>query len=202
MRAQRTENSDPFQDAQSSKVRCPLWYSCASVRWQRQLRSELRPGATFDFKPVTREYADALRAVGLHVVSCYQYGKPVGRHRRISPVDTTATSRTLRPLCACTLRPGVRIRHRSSSASTRTYTSRPGKALQPSGFEESTRYWAWSAPVSMDTPGMCVGHRRWRNRALNHSRTPVGMANESVVAWKARTRRRALPERHRHRVTP
>jgi hypothetical protein len=38
--------------------------------------SELRPGATFDFKPVTREYADALRANGLHVVSCYQYGKP------------------------------------------------------------------------------------------------------------------------------
>jgi hypothetical protein len=38
--------------------------------------SELRPGATFDFKPVTREYADALRAVGLQIVSCYQYGKP------------------------------------------------------------------------------------------------------------------------------
>lgn len=38
--------------------------------------SELRPGADFDFKPVTREYADGLRAVGLHVVSCYQYGKP------------------------------------------------------------------------------------------------------------------------------
>ncbi len=38
--------------------------------------SELRPGATFDFKPVTREYADALRNAGLHVVSCYQYGKP------------------------------------------------------------------------------------------------------------------------------
>lgn len=38
--------------------------------------SELRPGADFDFKPVTREYADALRASGLHVVSCYQYGKP------------------------------------------------------------------------------------------------------------------------------
>jgi len=38
--------------------------------------SELRPGATFDFKPVTREYADALRAAGLQVVSCYQYGKP------------------------------------------------------------------------------------------------------------------------------
>ncbi|OBF29307.1 twin-arginine translocation pathway signal [Mycobacterium sp. ACS1612] len=38
--------------------------------------SELRPGADFDFKPVTREYADALRANGLHIVSCYQYGKP------------------------------------------------------------------------------------------------------------------------------
>lgn len=38
--------------------------------------SELRPGADFDFKPVTREYADALRGAGLHVASCYQYGKP------------------------------------------------------------------------------------------------------------------------------
>ena len=38
--------------------------------------SELRPGATFDFKPVTREYADSLRAAGLQIVSCYQYGKP------------------------------------------------------------------------------------------------------------------------------
>ncbi|MUL64991.1 twin-arginine translocation pathway signal [Mycobacterium sp. CBMA 234] len=38
--------------------------------------SELRPGATFDFKPVTRGYADAARAAGLHVVSVYQYGKP------------------------------------------------------------------------------------------------------------------------------
>lgn len=38
--------------------------------------SELRPGATFDFKPVTREYTDGLIANGLHVVSCYQFGKP------------------------------------------------------------------------------------------------------------------------------
>jgi hypothetical protein len=38
--------------------------------------SESRPGANFDFKPVTREFADALRAAGLHVVSNYQYGKP------------------------------------------------------------------------------------------------------------------------------
>lgn len=38
--------------------------------------SQLRPGATFDFKPVSRGYTDALRAAGLHVVSVYQYGKP------------------------------------------------------------------------------------------------------------------------------
>src|SRR5262249_57961097 len=35
--------------------------------------SELRPRADFDFKPVTREYANALRAAGMHVVSCYPY---------------------------------------------------------------------------------------------------------------------------------
>jgi len=38
--------------------------------------SESRPGANFDFKPVTREFADAARAAGLHIVSNYQYGKP------------------------------------------------------------------------------------------------------------------------------
>jgi hypothetical protein len=38
--------------------------------------SESRPGANFDFKPITRDYADALRAAGLQVVSNYQYGKP------------------------------------------------------------------------------------------------------------------------------
>jgi Domain of unknown function (DUF1906) len=38
--------------------------------------SEARPGANFEAKPITREYADALRAAGLHIVSNYQYGKP------------------------------------------------------------------------------------------------------------------------------
>jgi hypothetical protein len=38
--------------------------------------SQLRPGASFDFKPVSRSYTDALRAAGLHVASVYQYGKP------------------------------------------------------------------------------------------------------------------------------
>jgi hypothetical protein len=38
--------------------------------------SESRPGADFEAKPITREYADALRAAGLEIVSNYQYGKP------------------------------------------------------------------------------------------------------------------------------
>ncbi len=40
--------------------------------------SEARPGADFEAKPLTREYADALRAAGLHIVSNFQYGKPNG----------------------------------------------------------------------------------------------------------------------------
>ena len=40
--------------------------------------SEARPGSNFEAKPLTREYADALRAAGLHIVSNYQYGKPNG----------------------------------------------------------------------------------------------------------------------------
>lgn len=35
-----------------------------------------RPGAHFEAKPITRQYADSLRAAGLHIVSNYQYGKP------------------------------------------------------------------------------------------------------------------------------
>jgi hypothetical protein len=38
--------------------------------------SEVRPGADFDFKPVTRAYADRMRALSLQLVSCYQFGKP------------------------------------------------------------------------------------------------------------------------------
>lgn len=40
--------------------------------------SESRPGANFGAKPLTRQYADELRAAGLHIVSNYQYGKPGG----------------------------------------------------------------------------------------------------------------------------
>jgi len=38
--------------------------------------SASRPGANFGAKPLTREYADSLRAAGLHIVSNFQYGKP------------------------------------------------------------------------------------------------------------------------------
>jgi hypothetical protein len=47
--------------------------------------SESRPGANFEAKPLTRGYADALRAAGLHIVSNFQYGKPGGT----APSDLT-----------------------------------------------------------------------------------------------------------------
>jgi hypothetical protein len=37
-----------------------------------------RPGSTFGAKPITRPYADSLKAAGLVIVSNYQYGKPGG----------------------------------------------------------------------------------------------------------------------------
>ncbi|BBZ39417.1 hypothetical protein MCNS_24800 [Mycobacterium conspicuum] len=40
--------------------------------------SESRPGDNFGAKPATRKYADALRTVGLEIVSNFQYGKPNG----------------------------------------------------------------------------------------------------------------------------
>ncbi|MDT5348606.1 MAG: hypothetical protein QOH91_1893 [Mycobacterium sp.] len=38
--------------------------------------SEARPGSNFEAKPITRDYANTLRAAGLHIVSNFQYGKP------------------------------------------------------------------------------------------------------------------------------
>jgi len=40
--------------------------------------SESRPGANFGAKPITREYADELRAQGVQIVSNFQFGKPGG----------------------------------------------------------------------------------------------------------------------------
>ncbi|OBF58913.1 twin-arginine translocation pathway [Mycobacterium sp. 852002-53434_SCH5985345] len=40
--------------------------------------SESRPGTSFGAKPITRPYADSLKAAGLVIVSNYQYGKPGG----------------------------------------------------------------------------------------------------------------------------
>ena len=119
--------------------------------------SELRPGATFDFKPVTREYADALRAAGLHVVSCYQYGKPGWP----TPSDYTRGY------------DGGAVRRSDSSAAARCGRGRgfgpiffsvdedidlnTWKSVVFEWCEESTRYWAWTAPASMGIHGRVRG---------------------------------------------
>ena len=170
--------------------------------------SEERPGAHFEAKPITRDYADALRAAGLHIVSNFQYGKPGwAAHRRITPAGMTAAWPTLRPRCGCTMQPVVRLRLRSFSASTTTSTSTPGIALRSTGFGESTRSWAWSAPASMGTPTRVGGRQGRRDRALHHPRVSVGVADEGMVEWRARAHGGAVsgnprgprPERHQSR---
>ena len=122
--------------------------------------SELRPGADFDFKPVTREYADALRAAGLHVVSCYQYGKPGWP----TPSDYTrgydggvADAQTALRLHGAAGGPGSAPIFFSIDEDI---DLKPGKSLRSSGFEESTRYWACTAPASMGIHGRVHGRSK------------------------------------------
>ena len=102
--------------------------------------SEARPGSNFEAKPLTREYADALRAAGLHIVSNYQYGKPNGPHPRISPAASTVVWPTRTRLYVSMTPPGAAPPRRSSSAWTTTSTATPGIPWQSTGFEVSTRY--------------------------------------------------------------
>lgn len=120
--------------------------------------SELRPGATFDFKPVTRDYADGLRAAGLQVASCYQFGKPGWTQ---SPSDFTrgydggvADAQTALRLHAAA---GDRRQRRSTSVSTRTSMPQRGRTWRPNGFTGSTPYWALIAPESTAAPANAPG---------------------------------------------
>ena len=116
-----------------------------------------RPGATFDFKPVTREYADGLRAAGLHVVSCYQFGKPGWP----DPSDFTrgydggvADAQTaLRLHAAAGGRGSAPIFFSvDEDIDLKTWT-----ALLSNGFEESTRCSASTAPATMEAPARARG---------------------------------------------
>jgi hypothetical protein len=122
--------------------------------------SESRPGANFDFKPVTLEFADALRAEGLQIVSNYQYGKPGWP----DPSDFTrgydggvADAQT-----------ALRLRAAAGGGDSapiffsvvEEIDLNTGKALLSSGFEESTRYWALTAPAFMDIPSRVRGRSK------------------------------------------
>ena len=122
---------------------------------------------------------------------------PAGRRRRTSPAGTTAAWPTRRQRFGCTPRREVRTRRRSSSASTRTSTSTPGKALRSNGFEESTRCWACSAPASTAHAGVCgwaiadgvigqsttPGYRwAWQTRAWSDGeREPAAVLYQRVI---------------------
>jgi hypothetical protein len=120
--------------------------------------SQLRPGATFDFKPVFRSYTDALRAAGLHVASVYQYGKPDWIN---SPSDFTrgfdggvADANTALSLHAAAGEPDSAPIFFSvdDDVSTETW-----KALRPNGSRASTRCWVCSARVSTVASGRSPG---------------------------------------------
>lgn len=74
--------------------------------------SESRPGASFGAKPLTRDYADSLRAAGLHVVSNYQFGKPGGAVPSDFSRGFVGGSPTPARRCGYTPRPGDRTPRR------------------------------------------------------------------------------------------
>lgn len=123
--------------------------------------SDSQPGANFGAKPITREYADALRVAGLHIISNFQCGKPGGA----APSDFTRgfdggieDARTALRLHKAAGGPDSTPIIFSSSVSIKTSTSTPGTLLRSSGFGESTPYSASSAPAYTGTP-VCVRGR-------------------------------------------
>ncbi len=156
--------------------------------------SELRPGATFDFKPVTRDYADRLRSAGLQVVSCYQFGKPGWP----TPSDFTrgydggvADAQTALSLHTAA---GGRRRRRSSSASTRTSMPRRGKVWQSNGFGESTRCWELAAPESAGAVANAVGPSPTVSSGHRPVRVTGGRGRPRHGRGGAGTGRRTVPE--------
>ena len=165
--------------------------------------SELRPGATFDFKPVTREYADALRAAGLQVVSNYQYGKPGWP----TPSDFTrgydggvADAQTALRLHAAA----------GGADSAPIFFSvdedidlNTWKTLAVEWFRginsilgtERTGIYGHSGACAWAIADGVIGHS-------SDSRTPMGLADEGMVAWRARASGGAVSVCRRHRVRP
>ena len=131
--------------------------------------SESRPGANFDLKPVTREYADALRATGLQIVSNYQYGKPGWP----DPSDFTR---------------GYDGGVADAQTALRLHAAAGGGDSAPIFFsvDEDIDLNTWKS-VAVEwfrgiNSGVCVGDPRRRNWVLNHRRALVGMADECVVS--------------------
>ena len=148
--------------------------------------SELRPGATFDFKPVSREYADALRAAGLHVVSCYQFGKPGWP----TPSDFTrgydggvADAQTALGLHAAAGGPDSAPIFFSIDEDIDAGTWKSVAAQMAS--KESTRCWAWSAPVSTGAPGCVDGPSATASSGIRQPRDIGGRGRQGVVARSA-----------------
>ena len=108
----------------------------------------------------------------------------LARRRRTSPAGTTAAWPTPRPPCGCTPRPGVPDSAPIFFSVDEDIDLDTWKSVAVEWFRginsvlgvDRTGIYGHSA-------GVWVGDRRRRNRALNHCRILVGMADERMVGW-------------------
>jgi hypothetical protein len=164
--------------------------------------SEPRPGSDFEAKPITREYADALRAAGLHIVSNFQYGKPGGT----APSDLTrghdggvADAQTALQLHGAA----------GGSGSAPIFFS-VDDDIDENTWNSLAVNWfrGINSVLGVQRTGIygnaksCGCDQRRRDRALHHRGLPMGMADESMVKWAARARRGALPSSGRQPREP
>lgn len=120
--------------------------------------SRSRPGSDFGAKPVTREYVDKLKAVGLEIVSCFQYGKPGNPQ---APSDWTL---------------GYAGGHRMGLEAKETH-------LAAGGPDGSPIFFAVDEDLSLDDWNETASHYfRGLNDALGRQRTGI-YGHSRVCAW-------------------
>ena len=142
-------------------------------------------------KPVTREFTDGMRALGLHVVSCYQYGKPGWPN---SPSDFTrgfdggvADARTALRLHGAGRRPrlGADLLQRRRAGRCADLEKHCGAMVSRNQLGVGCR-----AHRHLRRPRTGrLGDRGRRGRRVEHPGLPVGMADQGMVGASANRRR-------------
>ena len=137
--------------------------------------SELRPGATFDFKPVTREFTDGMRAEARTSSAATSNGKPgwfnspVGLHPRLRRgVADAPTALRLHGAAGDRRRPDLLQRRRTDR---RQDLGTAGRQLVS---RDQLRAGRRADRGIRQQPGVRVGRRRRGDRALDDTGEAVG----------------------------